>query len=75
MKRTVDTMCKLSIAPVPSFVRDQLELAQVDVRELAVLQTLRDDLRRFLDDLVSRKPTRRLIFDGPLVFTNFYREG
>lgn len=75
MRRTVDTMCKLCIAPVPSFVRNQLEDAQVDVRELAVLQTLRDDLRRFLDDLVSRKPTRRLIFDGPLVFTNFYREG
>lgn len=74
MKRTVDSLIKISIAPVPDFVRDQFELSNFDVRTSPVLQRIKSELQNHLNDLALRKPVRRLIFDGPLVMTNFYRQ-
>lgn len=34
-----------------------------------ILEIYREAITKFVED----KPVRRLIFDGPLVFTNFYR--
>ena len=33
------------------------------------------DIETQYQELAAAKPVRRLVFDGPLVFMNFYREG
>lgn len=48
---------------------------EYDIRLSPVFSLIMTKLGNKLGSLIAEEPTRRFIFDGPLVFTNYYREG
>lgn len=41
----------------------------------AIKALIQTSMKLEYDDLLSKAPVRKFIFDGPILFFNFYREG
>lgn len=59
---------------IPERLGEYCDLHRYDPRLSPVSLSLIKALKGSLGKLALRKPVRRFVFDGPLVFTNFYRQ-
>jgi len=53
---------------------EQVPGFDLDIKDSPLYLSILDHYWSSVGDLISRKPVRRFLFDGPLVFTNYYRE-
>jgi len=70
IRKTVNIIVMLKCLDRPIGV----EAIDYNFNDSPVIRMILRDYKLYLDQLIQRKPVYRLIFDGPLVFTNFYRE-
>lgn len=73
------TMWERNLGKTNDIIRQLLNLQQVpgftlETRDSPLYLYMLDRYWSSVGELVANKPVRRFVFDGPLVFTNYYRE-